>query len=165
MFRDVEKELGVVLSRKCDEYGLNREDKAGISTLVVFGASIIKGGKFTNGIKKMGSKVERPHIENSRLIYAPTPKHAKGGFGSPNPIPNMSLGQKLLENAYSVPNKKQKFNIYEGKMIKFQPDNAGGWHSYEIREKFIKDVPTEVLRKMRNDGLISKTLYKKWVNG
>jgi hypothetical protein len=95
--------------------------------------------------------------------YVPTPKHdPKSGWGSPNSIPDYVTGQKLLDSAYSSSNTKQLYNVYDGKLVKFQPDGSGGWHPYEVQSP-IKEVPIEVLRVMLNDGLITKSQYNKWI--
>lgn len=51
--------------------------------------------------------------------------------------------------------------IYKDKLIKFQPD-GDGWHPYEVANP-AKEVPADVLRKMLDDGLITKALYKKFI--
>ena len=71
------------------------------------------------------------------------------------------MGQESLNTAYSSADNKQLYNVYDGKLVKFQPDNASGWHAYDVIDP-VKEVPTEVLRKMLNDGLITKPQYKKW---
>ena len=58
--------------------------------------------------------------------------------------------------------RKQLYNVYEGKLVKFQPDNTGTWHAYEVNNP-AKEVPTDVLRNMRENGLISKAQYNKWI--
>lgn len=98
---------------------------------------------------------------STKPIYKPSPKHdPKSGWGSPNPIPNEKVGQELLENAYTSSKNKQKYTIYEDKLIKFQPD-GDGWHPYEVKNP-AKEVPADVLRQMLDDGLITKVQYKKF---
>ena len=76
---------------------------------------------------KSGSKVDTVSGSGSGNIYKPSPKHdPRSGWGTPNPIPNNKVGQKLLDT------NKQLYNYYEGQIIKFQPDGAGGWHSYAV---------------------------------
>lgn len=65
---------------------------------------------------------------------------------------------KLAQNK----NKKQLYNIYDGKLIKFQPDNAGGWHSYLVKNP-AQEVPIDVLRQMFNDGIITKSQYHDFI--
>lgn len=48
--------------------------------------------------------------------------------------------------------------------MKFQPDNAGTWHAYEVINP-AEEVPTDVLRSMKNDGLITNAQYNKWIKG
>ena len=80
-----------------------------------------------------GSKVDTVSGSGSGNIYKPSPKHdPRSGWGTPNPIPNNKVGQKLLDTAFSSNKNKQLYNYYEGQIIKFQPDGAGGWHSYAV---------------------------------
>ena len=109
------------------------------------------------------SDVAKGVSKTADLIYSPSPKHnPKSGWGSPNPIPDKETGQRLLDTAYSSSNKKQLYNIYEGQLIKFQPDTAGGWHPYVVKDSAI-EVPSDVYRKMLNDGLITKVQYNKYL--
>lgn len=99
------------------------------------------------------------------LLYVPSPKHEPGhNWGTENPIKTIAEGQALLENGYK--NGKQIYNITkEGKLVKFQPDNSkdNGYHSYEVFSP--PDVPPAVLRKMLQDGKISKVEYRKRLRG
>ena len=97
-------------------------------------------------------------------IYEPSPKHnPQGGWGSENPIPNNEVGQELLDNAYSSSKNKQLYSMYEGDIIKFQPDSSSGkWHAYKVSNT-AKEVPTDVYKKMLDDGVISKTDYNKLI--
>ena len=50
-------------------------------------------------------------------------------------------------------------------MIKFQPTGTNNeWHAYELTDKQIKfkQVPTDVLKQMLKDGVITKVQYNKW---
>ncbi|EGO64341.1 hypothetical protein, partial [Acetonema longum] len=96
--------------------------------------------------------------------YVPNPKHDTPGRDiSPNPFGNnTTAGQKSLETAYSSSGNKQLYNVHDGKLVKFQPDNAGGFHPYEVINP-AAEVPTDVLRQMKNDGLISNAQYNKWI--
>jgi len=99
--------------------------------------------------------------EIPKRTYDPSPKHdPNSGWGSPNPIPDAETGQKLLDTAYSSSKNKQLYNIYEGKLIKFQPDGETGWHPYEVTNP-AKEVPTDVLRQLLKDGKITKVEYNK----
>ncbi|WP_346768741.1 polymorphic toxin-type HINT domain-containing protein [Paenibacillus sp. HB172176] len=113
-------------------------------------------------VSDLGFWVHNTDNENCRVYYA-SPKHdPKTGWGSPNPIPNNEVGQKLLDGAYSSSKNKQLYNVYEGKLVKFQPDSNGSWHPYAVANP-AKEVPTDVLRQMLNDGLITKTEYNKFL--
>ena len=108
-----------------------------------------------NGVLVHNANYDKP-------VYKPSPKHDPNkGWGSPNPIPDEKTGQWLLDNTYTSSKKKQKYNIYEDKLIKFQPD-GDGWHPYEVTNP-AKEVPADVLRKMLDDGLITKVQYKKFI--
>ena len=99
----------------------------------------------------------------SKPIYKPSPKHdPTSGWGSPNPIPDIETGQKLLDTAYSSSKNKQLYNIYNNQLIKFQPDTVDGWYSYLV-ENPAKEVPTDVLRKMLEDNKITKVQYKDFI--
>jgi len=79
-------------------------------------------------------------------------------------IPDIKTGNDLLKNhSYNSATKKQRFAIYKGKMIIFQP--TGGtkneWHAYEITENLRKHVPNDTLKQMLKDGKITKVQYNK----
>jgi hypothetical protein len=128
-------------------------------------------GKLYNGppldaVKFRNPVVRRPHSKSGRT-YAPTIKHEPGTSYGLNIIPDAEIGQALLDTAYSHPGTKQVFNVYNGKLIKFQPDNTGGWHAYEVipgyKLSILKQVPHDVLKNMCNDKLISKKQYKMFI--
>ena len=100
----------------------------------------------------------------TKRTYEPSPKHnPQGGWGSENPIPNDEVGQELLDSAYSSSKNKQLYNIYDGDIIKFQPDSSSGkWHAYKVSNT-AKEVPTDVYKQMLDDGLITKTDYNKLI--
>lgn len=92
------------------------------------------------------------------MIYSPSPKHEKYGYGSNNPIKTQDEGQFLLDTGYQ--NGKQIYNITkDGIIVKFQPDNTpyGGYHSYEVSKP--RDIPPDILKSMLADGKISKARY------
>ena len=94
-------------------------------------------------------------------------KHKKDAYGDISADPfwnNYSAGQESLNSAYSSTRTKQLYNVYDGKLVKFQPDNAGTWHAYEVTNPAV-EVPTDVLRNMHKDGVISKAQYLKWIKG
>ena len=97
-------------------------------------------------------------------IYEPSPKHnPQGGWGSENPIPNNEVGQKILDSAYSSSKNKQLYNIYEGDIIKFQPDSSSSkWHAYKVSNT-AKEVPIDVYKQMLEQGLITKKDYNKLI--
>ncbi|MDE6016159.1 MAG: HINT domain-containing protein, partial [Acetatifactor sp.] len=100
---------------------------------------------------------------NTKRVYAPTKKHdSRFGWGSKNPIPDMETGQNLLDTAYESSKNKQLYNVYEGKLIKFQPDRTNGWHAY-LMDNTATEVPSEVLKKMLQDGAITKVTYNKLI--
>ena len=101
--------------------------------------------------------------------YKPSPKHKGPKMppnASPDSIPDIKTGNDLLKNhSYNSATKKQRFAIYKGKMIKFQPTGTNNeWHAYELTDKQIKSqqVPPDVLKQMLKDGVITKAQYNKW---
>ncbi|MBQ6230772.1 MAG: hypothetical protein IJJ74_06600 [Eubacterium sp.] len=99
--------------------------------------------------------------------YIPSPKHVPGHSfkgASENPIKTQDEGQHLLDTGYKEG--KQIYNITEsGKMVKFQPDGSpdNGYHSYEVSKP--RDIPAGILKKMLEDGKISKAEYNKYRKG
>ena len=80
-----------------------------------------------------------------------------------NPIPNKQIGQELLNSAYASSKNKQLYNIYEGDIIKFQPDSSSNqWHAYKVANT-AKEVPVDVYKQMLENGLITKTEYIKLI--
>jgi len=100
--------------------------------------------------------------------YKPSPKHKGPKMppnASPDPIPDIKTGNDLLKNhSYNSATKKQRFAIYKGKMIVFQPTGTNNeWHAYELIGQEIKSkVPTDTLRQMKKDGIITNAQYNKW---
>lgn len=93
-------------------------------------------------------------------VYVPSPKHDKGGWGSNNPIKTQEEGQRLLETGYR--SGRQIYNVTDnGVIIKYQPDNTpnNGYHSYEVSKP--RDIPTSILKKMLEDGKLSRAEYSK----
>jgi len=111
----------------------------------------------------IASKVERKYQHDY-------PKHKPNSKGtaaqwrgaSLNPIPDEEIGQKLLDEAYFIPEDSSKgFNYYEGRIIKFQSSRDGKWHSYEIEEEVRKNAGHDILKAFLKDNLISKSEYKR----
>ena len=95
--------------------------------------------------------------------YNPSPKHDPvRGWGSKNPIPDVETGQKLLDTAYSSSKNKQLYNMYDGQLVKFQPDETFGWHAYAVTNT-ATEVPSDVLKQMLDDNVITKSQYKKFI--
>lgn len=67
-----------------------------------------------------------------------------------------------MDSAYSSNKNKQLYNIYEGKLIKFQPEGQTGRHPYEVKSPS-KEVPADVLRQMLKGGKITKVEYNKFL--
>lgn len=117
-------------------------------------SAIVNGGDSTNSAEKQ-----------ERIYKANDGKHKEVSHGDISADPfwkNKEAGQKSLNEAYSSKETKQLYNVYEGKLVKFQPDNTGTWHAYEVNNP-AEEVPTDVLRNMRENGLISKAQYNKWI--
>lgn len=97
--------------------------------------------------------------------YEPSPKHdPKTGYpgASKSNIPDIKTGQELLENSYGSSKVKQRYVQYRGKLVEFQPGNDGTWHDYTVDGN---EVPTDVLRQMRDDGIITNSEYNKLKKG
>ena len=99
--------------------------------------------------------------KQSQRRYVPSPKHnPQGGWGSPMDLSDDVAGQVLNEG---ISNGKQVYGYHEGKVYVFQPDNAGGFHGYNITGN--ERIPTTVLRQWKDDGIISSVEYShmlKW---
>jgi len=95
--------------------------------------------------------------------YSPTTKHDPvSGYGSPNPIKSHEEGQRLLNTGYK--DGKQYYNITDdGQIVKFQPSNTLGneYHAYAVTSP--RDIPPGILKKLRDDGKISSSDYKKFI--
>lgn len=133
--------------------------------------NVLTQGHLTLAVSNEGSSSGKGNTSDegkgdseTKRVYEPSPKHnPQGGWGSENPIPNNEVGQELLDTAYSSSKNKQLYNIYEGDIIKFQPDSSSGkWHAYKVSNT-AKEVPTDVYKKMLDDGLITKTDYNKLI--
>lgn len=69
-----------------------------------------------------------------------------------------------MDSAYSSSGTKQLYNIYNGDIIKFQPDGySGEWHAYRVKNTKI-EVSTDVYRQMLEDGVINKSEYNKLIH-
>jgi len=67
---EVRREFGGFLVRKSTEYGLTREDQAGIATLFAFGAAIKgTGGKFSKVVKTFGSGDNASSVNAQVALY------------------------------------------------------------------------------------------------
>lgn len=121
-----------------------------------------------DGGDAVGGEEEGVYIENikdTRRIYDPSIKHdPQAGWGSENPIPDQETGQKLLDSAYSSSKNKQLYNIYNGKIIKFQPDGtSGNWHAYQVKNTST-EVPVDVYKQMMKEKVIDKKVYNKLIH-
>lgn len=98
-------------------------------------------------------------------LYRPFEKHdTTHNWGSPNHIKTQVEGQRLLDTGYH--SGKQIYNITaDRKIVKFQPDNTAdnGYHAYEVTSP--RDIPSSVLKKMRDDKVISNSEYTKFRKG
>ncbi|MGD8218315.1 hypothetical protein ACNT2N_12215 [Pseudomonas thivervalensis] len=68
--------------------------------------------------------------------------------------------QEVLSS--SISGGKQQYGFHEGKLYEFQPDNAGGWHGYPIPGN---EAPSSVLRKLRDDGIVTPAEYNRLRKG
>ncbi len=124
------------------------------------------GGEFhdTRGDRRMHGEPSEEGGEGPK--YKPSQKHVAGyGWGSENPIKTDEEGQRLLDEGYS--NGKQVYNVTEdGTIVKFQPDGTpeNGYHSYAVRN-VSEIVPRSILRRMVQDGKISRHRYNQILSG
>jgi filamentous hemagglutinin len=96
----------------------------------------------------------------SERRYVPTPKHdLLHGWGTRMDLDH-STAQKVLDRGVVGPNGKQIYGYRDGRLYKFQPDNAGGFHGYPVSSS---DVPLATLREMRDAGTISEAQYRRFV--
>lgn len=110
-----------------------------------------------NGPKTKGNKDASKEIG---MKYIPSPKHAIGGWGTPNPIKTKKEGQKLLNTG--IKDGKQIYNVTaDGRIVKFQPDNTpqNGYHSYAVNN--IRDIKPPAAKKMYEAGMIDYKTYIK----
>jgi len=116
--------------------------------------------------KSDGNESVEGTSESSERQYVPNDgkhKETSNGYISADPFWNdQTAGQESLSSAYSSSTTKQLYDVYEDKLVKFQPENAGDWHAYEVINPAV-EVPTDVLRAMKNDGLITNSQYHKWI--
>ncbi|AOT68320.1 hypothetical protein [Geosporobacter ferrireducens] len=113
---------------------------------------------FQDGVAEGESNPERELCPNDG-------KHKESSKGDISADPfwnNQKAGEKSLNTAYSSSDTKQLYNVYNGKLVKFQPDNVGGWHAYEVINP-AEEVPADVLRQMKKDGVITNSQYNKWI--
>lgn len=125
----------------------------GATVIVVKGQSIAEAmngliSEMSSASNSDGKGTKEEGDSEAKCVYEPSPKHnPQGGWGSENPIPNNEVGQELLDSAYSSSKNKQLYNMYEGDIIKFQPDSSSGkWHAYKVSNT-AKEVPTDVYKK------------------
>jgi RHS repeat-associated protein len=124
------------------------------------------GSTFTF-FKEDSEKTEERSDSEERVYKANDGKHKGSAQGDISADPfwnNQAAGQESLNNAYSSKSTKQLYNVYNNELVKFQPDNAGTWHAYEVINP-AEEVPTDVLRNMKSDGLITNSQYNKWIKG
>ena len=127
-------------------------------------ASGTKGSPQTSLENFTSEAIAKENSYGKDMVYSPTPKHEDGGWGSPNPIKSQEEGQELLDTGYK--DKKQVYNITKDKkLVKFQPANTPNneYHAYEVSHP--RDIPSVVMKKMLNDGVISKSDYNKLRKG
>jgi hypothetical protein len=160
---NVDKYLSDMKSSKQTEVEI-----AGIGKVKVDGSNLDElDSKVLEASKNKNSNFGNTKMTNQpNGTYQATPKHDPVyGWASKNPIPNDEVGQILLNNGYKVDGSKQVYTIYEGQIIKFQPDaTSGTMHPYIVKNTSTKEVPKQVYELMLKDGLITKPEYTKLIN-
>ncbi|EGA5808940.1 hypothetical protein ACRFH6_001071 [Listeria monocytogenes] len=142
---------------------------AGIGIITGSATVVVNSGaNFFQDAKDLSSNIESSdtHSTNDYKYVPNDGKHKGASKGDVSADPfwnNQKAGQKSLNTAYtSTKGNKQLYNIHEGKLVKFQPDNTGGYHAYEVINS-ATEVPSNVLRQMMKDGLIDKAQYNKFI--
>jgi Domain of unknown function (DUF4157)/Bacterial protein of unknown function (DUF922) len=103
--------------------------------------------------QRLGTTTNRP--------YAPSPKHAPGGWGTPMDLDD-ATAQTVLNGATPGPNGRQMYGFHNGKLYEFQPDNVGGYHGYPVPGT---EVPPAVLRHMENNGVMTAAQRRAFSRG
>jgi hypothetical protein len=101
----------------------------------------------------------QPKSSNDGLKYSPTKKHQKGGHGTKMNLDD-ETAQGVLNSSDLIG--KRRYGLYNKQVYEFKSDNVGGWHGYPIDGD---KAPPGFLRKFLNQGEISKSTYKKLING
>jgi RHS repeat-associated protein len=97
----------------------------------------------------------------SQRIYSLTDKHEPGGWGTPMDL-KPKVAEQVLNDGITGPNGKQVYGYNDGKLYEFQPDNVGGFHGYPVPGN---EVPSKVLKELKNNGTITNAEYKKFIKG
>ena len=126
-------------------------------------ASVIPIERLVGVVKdvKAASKLnEANQVTESVLKYVPTPKYDPVyGFGTKMDLPD-NVAQAALTTSISSGN--QRYAFVNGKVYKFQYDEAGGWHGYPRDISDPRDnVPASVAREWKRQGVISNAEYKR----
>ncbi|MGV9860464.1 hypothetical protein ACWDTD_17680 [Gordonia sp. NPDC003425] len=95
--------------------------------------------------------------------YVPSPKHDPstpdhGRRGTPMDLSDEEAQQVLDE---SIASGRRRYGTSDDRLYEFKDDNAGGWHGYPVTPQ---EIPNSVLKKMMEDGLITKRQYRKWLH-
>jgi filamentous hemagglutinin len=93
--------------------------------------------------------------------YSPSPKHEPGGWGTEMDL-DSATAQRVLSEGILGPNGRQVYGYHNGKMYEFQPDNVGAYHGYPVPGN---EVPTAVLRTLRDAKIITRSEYGRFLRG
>ncbi|MDJ0618855.1 MAG: hypothetical protein QNJ63_19290 [Calothrix sp. MO_192.B10] len=82
-----------------------------------------------------------------RPRYVPSPKHAKGGWGTFMDLSD-EIAQEVLDRG--IVNGRQIYGYYDEKFYEFQSDNAGGFHGYPVDQNEVPPKIIEDLKQINN---------------
>lgn len=117
------------------------------------------------------------------VIYRENPKHKRGarGGGPPRWFPDrdslcpeditLQMAQQLLDDSFdgtdaAHPEGRARYAVDEaGRFFKaYSEDHGETWHGYPVRRELVgRQFPSRVLRRFRDEGLITGAEYRRLV--
>lgn len=139
---------------------------AGLDLLTLSSGKIIDGNAFfaKTGTKATATREVREILkvvaEEGNLLYSPTFKHTKYGFGSKMDL-DYNTASEVLNSSTKLG--RQRYGYKNGKIYEFQNDNVGGWHGYPIPYSEMGQGGADIVRNWQKSGLMSKAEYNKLI--
>jgi hypothetical protein len=96
-----------------------------------------------HSVKEIDNLVDARDLPAFRWKYVPSPKHARGGFGTFMDLDD-ETAQDVLERGIEVG--RRVFGFHQEKYYIFNPDNFLGYHGYPIE---IREVPPVAIAQLR----------------